>query len=210
MISAGKISEVEYGNWLTPSQALDLIGPTVPTTVKQDDIASRLEDGLIRAAAETLVVGGTAHQFVVLARTIWDDWSTGTDFQFWILGTFRGFTSGQRGVSFNAYGVRFEPVGVERMAPTSRIETQLSQSVASLDPPKSDPKSLRKPKVGLSELRSWAEAFGGANPGAPFRTFLNSARSAFPNSAVSEQRVKDEISKLGMTKSRGNPSIRRK
>lgn len=117
MITSGTITEEEYETWLTPSQALDLIGPTVSVPIKQADIARRLSDGLIRSAANTLAIGGTQHHFVALSGGVWESWACLVDHAFWGLGTRSGSTTGRSATTFNAYGVRFEPRGIERMVP---------------------------------------------------------------------------------------------
>jgi hypothetical protein len=83
---------------------------------------------------------------------------------------------------------------------------------AAFAPPRlADPVRPRSPnaplaqKVDRKELREWVRDFMARNPGSPFHSILQNARSAFPQLRVTERPVKAAIAELGLTLSPGNP-----
>jgi len=90
-----------------------------------------------------------------------------------------------------------------RTAPELVIPSPSSQTSAR----RSDP---LRPKVTRNELREWVHGFAQRNPESSFRVFLQNARLAFPQYRVTERPVRSVIADLKLTKSRGNPAIKRK
>jgi len=72
------------------------------------------------------------------------------------------------------------------------------------------PSNTLLPKVPRSDLKAWVAAYGGRNPDAHFADFLAAANARFRGQRVTERPLKREIAELGLTKTRGNPAIRRK
>jgi hypothetical protein len=112
------ISAEEYRGWLEPSQVLASLPSDWSRDTKIRTIAKRLQDGLIRAVAETIVVDGEAESYLLIPRESWAGWAFLVDTDFWnagdreVYGDAPEFT-----VAFRGYGVRLDPKAVSRLSP---------------------------------------------------------------------------------------------
>lgn len=216
----------EFSGWSPPSHLISHLqgGKAQPLI---DGLLSRLENGFLFAAAgiwswrdkalrlqkryEPISIEPDWWQAASGVRNYWDTlWTLGD-------GVFRLYDHGEGefvDVAFTA--IRFEASGLYNDAliprPAGSVEAIQAQATAApvllaLEAPATG--QTPRPKVARANLGSWCAQFGNDNPDAPFGAFLNAARNVFPNRHVSERAVKDEMSKLGLTKSRGNPAFRR-
>jgi len=117
------LSEDEFDEWLTPSQALDRLPGIWPRSTKIEWIATRIADGVIDSAADMVFVRGQPEEHLVLARSDWAEWDHARDEQFWIAGDYNGTlvvqisesTEPMR-VPFRAYDVRLDPARFDERA----------------------------------------------------------------------------------------------
>jgi hypothetical protein len=175
--------------------------------------------------------------FRIMSRDHWldireDDLS---DEYFWDTGTAKTFSDVVREMrSYSleaqpyesdmvAVDVRFDPAGVRALTPNTRGPMTLTDAIAAghLNRPLPTLVATQAPtariggapiaaKVPRPALRAWVGQFGARNPDAHFADFLAGARAHFPGLRVAERPVRDEIANLGLTKTRGNPAIKRK
>ncbi len=190
-ITSGQISCDEYDAWLTPREALDLIGSAASLPTKQSDIAKRLSDGLVRAAAKSLAVGGQIHELYLLDKSIWKSWACNVDFPFWDLGTFTGYLSGGDTVRFNAYEVRFERDGIEKLVSGIRPQRQSLGTVSSIEDEPSQKNT--GPAVSEADLKRWFTFWSGIYP-IELQTepsAIAHAQLTFPKNTVSRARIRE-------------------
>jgi hypothetical protein len=116
---AGKpILPAEFATWLRPIVALAMFEANFHSTASA--IATGLVTGSIGAAAETLTFeGATVHRGRIPAG-LWNNWRSDNDALFWVTGDFCRVVAPSLGEicidhRVEAFGVRFDPTGVESL-----------------------------------------------------------------------------------------------
>ena len=118
------LSAAEFATWLRPIDALAKF-ENANFQIAASGIVRGLVEGTIVAAAETLTFeGATAHRSRIPAG-LWRDWPGDNDTRFWVTGDFFrlvGSPSGkvQSDHRIEAFGVRFEPGGIEPLVSERR------------------------------------------------------------------------------------------
>ena len=218
----------QFRDWIKPFDALTPLH-AIGLDAATGEIYRRLRRGMLWAAGsvgETASFRGPDDPRSVIPALWWEHAPAiaGPNHIFWRTGglTLTVPTTTATAASFNTYehfGVRFEPEGLQRMADDVGVVVHLTKTrrlaallMAAPSQPEVDaaPRAPPPPKVTLGELVRWAKPFGEANRDATFAVFLKNARTHFRNRRVTERPMRDAIAKLGMTKSRGNPTITRK
>jgi hypothetical protein len=221
-----QLSEGDYERWIPPGPTLARLAP-IPRTVAVEAIAARVRSGTMRAAAQIVVQvstnGQRQHAFFRILRA--GEWIDEVEDRFWAIGDltllpdalrdsgYRHLRIPAGGPTFEIHGVRFDPAGVERIRAqfiAASITPDPLEPLPPSAPPPAEPRGKLAPKVGSQALLNWVQEFGARNPNSPFGLILQNAKSAFPKFRVTERPVKAAIAKLGMTRSRGNPTITQK
>lgn len=212
MEGLAKIGERKFDTWVQPRALAYAMGGDL--LVARRAIARRIEDGLLRTGARDAVYPKGQYVFHEVPVSLWADWGGHNgDQSFWSVGDTEILLRsravgayGGRQPRVRLYGVRLNPSDVTKQFPDVQLSAAepaaASRSIVAS-------KAAPYPKVGRMELKAWVATFGAANPAAPFAVFLANARIHFRNQQVTERPLKAAIADLGMTKSRGNPAIRR-
>jgi hypothetical protein len=209
----------EYEGWLTPAEVLAQRPPTVPTSSFIRTVAASLEDGLIRAIAERLTLNADQHiSFYELPIWVWRGWACLNDEDFWSLGTVTRYPQDHNSESgvrvFRAYRIRLERRAIEQIASSTvsaatfqvgLVNALLDYTPSHIATPLPAVKRDHRPKVDAETLKQWVAEFARRNPGVPFATIRDNARSAFPRFRIAERPVKVVIAELDLTLSAGNP-----
>lgn len=158
------ISQDEYERWLHPVHVLADLGSVISTEVLVREIASSLRDGLITAAAETIVVPGQPEraQFHLLDPRLWLDWACIADGAFWQTGNREIFSDSApcRRHGFppmRLYRVRFEPTGIWKLRPPPPPWSREAEKLPDRGP-MSGRAELLADSEAASEARKAAEA----------------------------------------------------
>jgi hypothetical protein len=150
MAAGDVLTREEYEQWVFPMHALALLKDAADVETLVSDIADHLEDGLIRAAAETLKVTGSDQtwQYVELDPRFWLGWSCIADTAFWQTGNRELFRDSEPCRRFQLapmrmYRVRFDPDGIEKLRPPpmplqAPTPAQLASAIRSLPSPRAD------------------------------------------------------------------------
>lgn len=224
-----------FKHWLTPAEALDRLPDNWGEDRKQKAVATKLEDGLLNAAAATVVSkSGETRRWAVFLPDAWRRWAYYADDDFWETGTFAGLTSDSTGYGrieaskVRAHDVRLDPDGIAAMVPraaaprsetlrspergASKPITVMAEAALTDAPNRTITPHRPSPaaKVRISDLRTWYVRQFAENPHLPFRRVEAMAQAYFAPLRVTRQPLRDIISEFNHTHSQGNPQLAKK
>lgn len=113
------ISQQEYAAWLAPSVAVQKIAPFKHPNFARDELWRRLQSGLLRAVAGTMIIDDDPHRHLqIIPKSMWGAQDEPPDYDaLWNFGS-RTFVIGSRSgygdhQEVSCFDIRFETAGVE-------------------------------------------------------------------------------------------------
>jgi hypothetical protein len=119
MADVDSAAVIPFDDWITPRAALNLMRQN-EFDICALAIGHRIQDGLIRTAAETFVLKGKPpRDNVFLPLSFWEGWPFLADLTFWNNGDTVRFIKSSGGYSSSvearAYNIRLDPAGVAKL-----------------------------------------------------------------------------------------------
>jgi hypothetical protein len=114
------ITQEEYDEWWEPGRLLRALPASWTLDTKMGTIADLMEDGLIVAVADSIVIPPhPPASLLALPKAIWTGWACLADRHFWDAGKREVFKDHKhyRGPAFRAYRIRLDAKGVSRHLP---------------------------------------------------------------------------------------------
>jgi hypothetical protein len=188
-MAALELTAEDIAGWLTPRQALEILGTAFKPDLAKTELLERLMGGMVHAGATQTTIDGSRLKDGTLNQIPIDDWKRVSIYDnVWITGTLsvdyteRSYEP-RRKLRF--FDVRFHPDDIKAI-----VGPLLASQPLANDPSADD--GTKGPPVAPDALKAWFELYQRVYTGAADTeaTALKSAQGMFPGKSVSRDKIR--------------------